>query len=56
VEVVEIVFFILIGMLLARPDLITFYEIWDQPLVHPIAILPVGRLNAVHHNNLEECY
>jgi len=56
VEVIEIVFFILIGMLFARPDLITFYEIWDQPLVHPIAILPVDRLNTIHHDNLEECY
>ena len=41
-------------MLFARPDFITFYEIWDQPLVHPIAILPVDRLNAIHHDNLEE--
>jgi hypothetical protein len=43
-------------MLLARPDFISFYEIWDQPLVHPIAILPVGRLNTVQNYNHEECF
>jgi len=43
-------------MFLLSPDLISFYKIWNQPLVHPIAILPVDRLNTIHYDNLEECY
>jgi len=43
-------------MLFLCPDLITFYKIWYQPLVYPIAILPVDGLNTVHYDNLEECY
>ena len=52
----QIILFVLIRMFLLGPDLITFYKIWNQPLIHTITILPVDRLNTIHHDNLEECY
>jgi hypothetical protein len=52
----QIILLILIRMFFLSPDLITFYKIWNQPLVYSIAILPVDRLNTIHNYNLEECY
>jgi len=40
----------------SSPYSIPLNQIWQEPLVHPVTILPVDGLNAVHHDNLKECY